>query len=389
MAGLDHSARAHARLSASGANQWINCPPSIKASEGVGDKTTEFAEEGTFAHELSELYFSRLYEDLSEQDFNKQLETRKQNKYYSEELREYVEQYVDIVEEKVNEAKAVDEPILFFEHRLDLTRFVPESFGTGDVIIYYNGIVEIIDLKFGKGVEVSAIENPQLRLYGLGAYELLKDFEDVKTIKTTIVQPRLHNISTEELDASELVKWGLETVRPQAMLAYDGKGEFHAGSHCRFCKIRHTCRERAEQMQDVPVNKDKHLLSDDEIAELLHKAPQIKRWADELEKYALEQAIENGKELKGWKVVEGRANRKYVDNEQVFEKLTAEYDPAEVSETKVLSISKLEKKLGKKKVQELLSDLITKPQGKATLVTDNDKRDSIISNATEDFKDLI
>lgn len=389
MPGLDHSARAHARLSASGANQWINCPPSIKASEGVGDKTTEFAEEGTFAHELSELYFSRLYEDLSEQEFNKQLETRKQNKYYSEDLREYVEQYVDIVEEKVNEAKAVDEPILFFEHRLDLTRFVPESFGTGDVIIYYNGIVEIIDLKFGKGVEVSAIENPQLRLYGLGAYELLKDFEDVKTIKTTIVQPRLHNISTEELDASELVKWGLETVRPQAMLAYDGKGEFNAGSHCRFCKIRHTCRERAEQMQDVPVNKDKHLLSDDEIAELLHKAPQIKRWADELEKYALEQAIENGKELKGWKVVEGRANRKYVDNEQVFEKLTAEYDPAEVSETKVLSISKLEKKLGKKKVQELLSDLITKPQGKATLVTDNDKRDSIISNATEDFKDLI
>ncbi|MEJ7218774.1 DUF2800 domain-containing protein [Staphylococcus gallinarum] len=389
MAGLDHSARAHARLSASGANQWINCPPSIKASEGVGDKTTEFAEEGTFAHELSELYFSRLYEDLSEQEFNEQLETRKQNRYYSEELREYVEQYVDIVEEKVNEAKAVDEPILFFEHRLDLTRFVPESFGTGDVIIYYNGIVEIVDLKFGKGVEVSAIENPQLRLYGLGAYELLKDFEDVKTIKTTIVQPRLHNISTEELDASELVKWGLETVRPQAMLAYDGKGEFHAGSHCRFCKIRHTCRERAEQMQDVPVNKDKHLLSDDEIAELLHKAPQIKRWADELEKYALEQAIENGKELKGWKVVEGRANRKYVDNEQVFEKLTAEYDPAEVSETKVLSISKLEKKLGKKKVQELLSDLITKPQGKATLVTDNDKRDSIISNATEDFKDLI
>ena len=145
------------------------------------------------------------------------------------------------------------------------------------MIIYYNGIVEIIDLKFGKGVEVSAIENPQLRLYGLGAYELLKDFEDVKTIKTTIVRPRLHNISTEELDASELVKWGLETVRPQAMPAYDGKGEFHAGSHCRFCKIRHTCRERAEQMQDVPVNKDKHLLSDDEIAELLHKAPQIKR----------------------------------------------------------------------------------------------------------------
>ena len=390
MSSLNHSSRKHAYLSASSANQWLNCPPSIKASEGIGDKTTTFAEEGTFAHELSELYFSNLYEELSDKDFKQQLKRYKQNEYYSEELREYVEQYVDIVEEKVNEARAQDEPILFFEHRLDLTRYVPESFGTGDVIIYYNGTVEIVDLKFGKGVEVSALNNPQLRLYGLGAYELLKDFEDVHTIKTTIIQPRLHNVSSESMTADDLVSWGLNVVRPQALKAIEGKGEFKPGNHCRFCKIRHSCRARAE----ANLNASKELttpttLTDDELAELLHKLPDIKRWASDVEEYCREQALENNRNFDGWKVVEGRASRKYVDNEQVFERLKEHYDPKEISETKVLSISKLEKQIGKKKVAELLSDLVEKPQGKPTLVTEDDKRQPITDSAESDFTEFI
>lgn len=390
MAGLDHSSRKHAYLSASSANQWLNCPPSIKASEGIGDKTTTFAEEGTFAHELSELYFVRLYDGMTEDKFQQELERYKQNEYYSEELREYVEQYVDIVEEKVNEARAQDEPILFFEHRLDLTRYVPESFGTGDVIIYYNGTVEIVDLKFGKGVEVSALNNPQLRLYGLGAYELLKDFEDIHTIKTTIIQPRLHNVSSESMTADDLVSWGLNVVRPQALKAIEGKGEFKPGNHCRFCKIRHSCRARAE----ANLNASKELstpttLTDDELAELLHKLPDIKRWASDVEEYCREQALENSRNFDGWKVVEGRASRKYVDNEQVFERLKEHYDPKEISETKVLSISKLEKQIGKKKVAELLSDLVEKPQGKPTLVTEDDKRQPITDSAESDFTEFI
>ena len=390
MSSQNHSSRKHAYLSASSANQWLNCPPSIKASEGIGDKTTTFAEEGTFAHELSELYFSNLYEELSDKNFKQQLEERKKNEYYSEELREYVEQYVDIVEEKVNEARAQDEPILFFEHRLDLTRYVPESFGTGDVIIYYNGTVEIVDLKFGKGVEVSALNNPQLRLYGLGAYELLKDFEDVHTIKTTIIQPRLHNVSSESMTADDLVSWGLNVVRPQALKAIEGKGEFKPGNHCRFCKIRHSCRARAE----ANLNASKELttpttLTDDELAELLHKLPDIKRWARDVEEYCREQALENNRNFDGWKVVEGRASRKYVDNEQVFERLKEHYDPNEISETKVLSISKLEKQIGKKKVAELLSDLVEKPQGKPTLVTEDDKRQPITDSAESDFTEFI
>ncbi|WP_432721110.1 DUF2800 domain-containing protein [Staphylococcus shinii] len=390
MSSLDHSNRAHAKLSASGANQWLNCPPSIKASEGVADKTTTFAEEGTFAHELSELYFSNLYEDLSDSDFKKQFEERKSNEYYSEELREYVEQYVDIVEEKINEAKAQDTPYLFFEHRLDLTRYVPESFGTGDVVVYYNGIVEIIDLKYGKGVEVSALNNPQLRLYGLGAYELLSDFEDVHTIKMTIVQPRLHNISSESVDAADLVEWGLNTVKPQALKAFEGEGEFKAGSHCRFCKIRHTCRARAEannvEAEDM---KAPATLNDGELAELLHKLPDIKRWASDVEDYCKEQAFDNKRQFDGWKVVEGRANRKYADEQQVFERLTEQYDPKDVSETKVLSISKLEKQLGKKEVDGILGKLVVKPQGKPALVTEDDKREPITQSAEKDFSDLL
>lgn len=387
---MSHANRAHAKLSASGANQWLNCPPSIKASEGIGDSSSEFAKEGTFAHELSELYFSNLYENLNDADFKQQLEQSKANEYYSEELREYVEQYVDIVEEKVNEAKAQDEPILFFEHRLDLTRYVPESFGTGDVVVYYNGTVEIIDLKFGKGVEVSALNNPQLRLYGLGAYELLKDFEDIHTIKMTIVQPRLNNISSESVDADDLVEWGLNTVKPQAIKAYNGVGEFHAGSHCRFCKIRHTCRARAEA-NDVNADdmKAPATLTDDELSELLHKLPDIKRWASDVEDYCKQQAYENNRNFNGWKVVEGRATRKYVDDEQVYERLKEHYDPQEVTETKVLSISKLEKQLGKKKVSELLSDLVTKPQGKPALVTEDDKRQPITNSAESDFTEFI
>lgn len=390
MTSLDHSNRAHAKLSASGANQWLNCPPSIKASEGVGDSSSEFAREGTFAHELSELYFSNLYENLSDAAFKQQLEQSKTNEYYSEELREYVEQYVDIVEEKINEAKAQDEPILFFEHRLDLTRYVPESFGTGDVVVYYNGTVEIIDLKFGKGVEVSALNNPQLRLYGLGAYELLKDFEDIHTIKMTIVQPRLHNISSESVDAADLVEWGLKTVKPQAIKAHNGEGEFHAGSHCRFCKIRHTCRARAEA-NDVKAEDmaEPNTLTDDELSTLLHKLPEVKRWANDVEEYCKSQAVENKREFDGWKVVEGRANRKYVDDKQVLERLTEQYDPKDISETKVLSISKLEKQLGKKRVGELLGDLVTKPRGKATLVTEDDKREPISDSAENEFKDFL
>ena len=383
---LDHTNRAHAKLSASGAKQWLNCPPSIKASEGIGDKTSTFAEEGTFAHELSELYFSLKYEGLSEFEFNKAFKNYQQNKYYSEELREYVEQYVDIVEEKYHEALARDQNVVtMFETRLDLSRYVPESFGTGDVIIFSGGVLEIIDLKYGKGVEVSAIDNPQLRLYGLGAYELLSLLEDIHTVRMTIVQPRLGNFSTEAMSAESLLKWGKDYVKPRAQLAFNGEGEFKAGEHCRFCKVRHTCRTRAMSMLDTP-DTPAHLLSDSEIAELLYKVPDIKKWAEDLESYALDQMVNNDTAYDGWKLVEGRSRRVMTDTNAIQNILVKEgYEAEQITKTELLSLTALEKEVGKKAFNELVGAYIDKPRGKLTLAKESDKRPAIKLNAEDDF----
>lgn len=391
MPSLDHSNRGHALLSASGAERWINCPPSVRASEGIGDRTTVFAQEGTFAHELSELYFSNMYEGLSNFEFESQLQERKKNDFFDEELHDYVKEYVAEVEERINEALARSkDAILMFEEQLDLTDYVPEAFGTGDVIVYSEGILEIIDLKYGKGIEVSAVNNPQLRLYGLGAYELLSLLEDIHTVKTTIIQPRLNNISSEELDAKDLVKWGKEVVIPKADKAYKGEGDFKAGNHCRFCKIKHSCRARAEE-NTVPNEKRKrpNLLTDDEIAELLHKLPDIKKWVSDVQEYTAEQAYKNNKQYKGWKIVEGRSSRKITDSEALLDKLKAKYEVNEVTETKLLSITNLEKKIGKKEFSKEADDFIIKPQGKPTLVVESDKRSSIGRiRATDEFEDI-
>lgn len=386
---LDHTNRAHAKLSASGAKQWLNCPPSIKASEGIGDKTSTFAEEGTFAHELSELYFKNKFETLTDFEFNKTFSNYQHNEYYNEELREYVEQYVDMVEELYNAALARDKDVVtLFETRLDLGKYVPDSFGTGDVIIFSGGVLEIIDLKYGKGVEVSATNNPQLRLYGLGAYELLNMIYDIHTVRMTIIQPRLENYSTEEIQIKDLVEWGLDYVKPRAELAYIGKGEFKAGEHCRFCKIKHSCRERAAYMQDVP-NKPAHLLSDNEIAELLYKLPDIKKWADEVESYALDQMAEHAKSYPGWKLVEGRSRRVMTDEQSIKDILVKEgYKPENITETKLLSITKLEKLIGKKSFSNIAGDYIKKPQGKLTIAKTSDKRPAIKQTAEDDFDTL-
>ncbi|MCS4486353.1 DUF2800 domain-containing protein [Staphylococcus americanisciuri] len=383
---LDHTNRTHAKLSASGAKQWLNCPPSIKASEGIGDRTSKFAEEGTFAHELSELYFSNKYEDLSDFGFNKAFKACQSNEYYSEELREYVEEYVDFVEERYNDALARDSNVVtMFETRLDLSSYVPESFGTGDVIIFSGGVLEIIDLKYGKGVEVSAIENPQLRLYGLGAYELISLLEDVHTIRMTIVQPRLDNFSTEELSIDELITWGTDYVQPKAKLAFNGDGEFKAGEHCRFCKVRHTCRTRAMSMLDTP-DTPAHLLSDSEIAELLYKIPDIKKWADDLESYALDQMVNNDKAYDGWKLVEGRSRRVMTDTNAIQNILEKEgYEAERITKTELLSLTALEKQVGKKAFNDLVGAYIDKPRGKLTLAKESDKRPAIKLSAEDDF----
>ena len=276
------------------------------------------------------------------------------------------------------------------EQRLDFSAYVPEGFGTGDVIILADHVLHIIDLKYGKGVGVSAEENPQLRLYGLGALETFGMLYEINYIKTTIIQPRIDNVSSEELPVDILIQWGENTVKPLAALAMEGKGEFKVGDHCKFCKARKTCRARAEANLELTKMEFviPELLGDEEIGEVLRKAEQLQSWVTDIQEYALQEAI-NGRKFDGWKLVEGRSNRKYEDEIKVAEKLKeAGYDEASLYEKKLYGITAMEKLVGKKTFGELLDDLIVKPPGKPVLVDLSDKRPELntADQAAKDFE---
>lgn len=390
MAAINHAERGHALLSASGASRWLNCPPSARAGEKAEAQkpTSVFAEEGTYAHELSELHFAHLYEGMTKRTFNARLKKMKANDFYDEELHDHVMSYVDYVTERINDAKAraEREPVLMFEEQLDFSHIVPEAYGTGDVLVYNAGVLEIIDLKFGKGIEVSAEDNPQLKLYALGALEEFALIEDVDDVIMTIVQPRLNNISSHQMSYKELHDWARQ-IGPIADKAFKGEGEFNPGEHCRFCAIKATCRARADKMNGLTEDmKEPYQLTEDEISDLLYDVDEIAKWAKDIKDYAQEQAVK-GKEFEGWKLVEGRSLRKYTDADAVAEALK-EKDYTDVySPPKLLTVAQLEKKIGKKTVSEIIGDLVEKPPGKPTLVPESDRRKAL--NSVEDDFEVI
>jgi len=384
----------HARLSASGAKRWMCCTPSVRLEEGFEEKSSTYAAEGTFAHSLAELIINYNAGTIKKTAYTKLFNKLKENEYYNQELQDYVEDYTIKVWEFVNESKAkCKDVILLTEQRLDFSDYVPEGFGTGDVVIVADDEIHIIDLKYGKGVGVSAEENPQLRLYGLGAVAAFDMIYSFDKVKTTIIQPRLENVSSELLTVSELKNWGENIVKPLARLAMIGEGEFVAGDHCKFCKARATCRARAEANLELTkmefANPD--ILSDEEIGEVLKQAGYLADWVKDITEYALEEAI-NGKKWDGWKLVEGRSNRKYTDEIKVVDTLkTAGYDEAILFEKKLYGITAMEKLVGKKNFTQLLNELIEKPQGKPTLVDASDKRPELnsVQSAHDDFAEEI
>ena len=382
----------HARLSASGAHQWLNCTPSIVMSEGIPDKGSSYAEEGTLAHSLAELMINYNLGRLTKTEFKKQHEAIKKNAFYSEDMQQYINEYVNQIWEIMNAAKAsCKDAELLTEQRLDFSEYVPDGFGTGDVVIVTDGKIQIIDLKYGKGVEVFADKNPQLMLYGLGALGTYDMLYDIKELELTIVQPRLDNISTYRISADDLVKWGEGVVRPAALKAINGEGDPVPGPHCRFCKVKATCRARKEQMEELARMefKDARLLDDSEIGEVLRLADQLANWVGDIKEYALEEAVQNGKKWDGWKLVEGRSNRKYSDEKAVVKALTdAGFQESLLFERKLYGITAMEKIVGKKSLQEYCGDLIVKPQGKPTLVPESDKRPELssIDSAVKDFE---
>ena len=376
----------HARLSPSASLRWINCPGSVHLAEQCPPQGgSTYTAEGTEAHALAELKLRKFNEEGTSDSFDKQLDkARNEFEYYCGEMDEATDFYFDIVTEKLIEGGPDAE--LMIEQRFSLDKWVPDSFGSADAVIIAGNTIEVCDLKYGKGVKVDAVGNPQLRLYGLGAAELFGDLYDFDTVRVTIIQPRLDHVSTEEISLEDLKDWAENWVAPAAKLAMSNTDEVHCGDWCQFCPAKAICRERAEANLELARHdfKKPALLTDEEIGEILRQAEEVQKWVADVSAYALEQALA-GKQYDGWKLVEGRSIRKYADEIKVADTLRAAgYDDAMLYERKLNGITNMEKLVGKKKLTELLGNLLVKPAGKPVLVPESDKREAI--NTTEAAK---
>ena len=382
---VEHGNRSHARLNASSSHRWMMCPPSVKLSEQFADKPSPYAEEGTFLHELCELKLHRYLGDMVPELIEEQYAEHRDNDFYSDEAESVTDEYVAFCIETIEAVRlSCPDPLIMVEHRLDYSEYVPEGFGTGDLVIVADGVIEVIDFKGGRGVRVDANRNSQLMLYGLGALLEFDPLYDIHTVRMTIVQPRLSNTSTYEITAQELIRWAETEVRPKAMLAYEGAGEFCAGEWCRFCKARYTCRKRSEYHMRLAENdfRQPDLLSDEEIADILPVADSLNSWVQDLLAYATQAAV-NGKSWPGYKLVAGRTVRKYTSEAEVI-KAATEAGYTDIYKTTLLGVGDLEKRMGRKRFGEVLGKFIIKPAGAPTLVPETDARKPY-SDAASDF----
>ena len=369
----------HALLSASASHRWLNCPPSAKLCADIKDEASPYAKQGTDAHSLCEF---KVLTALGQHppDPTDDLD------YFDQEMAYCTDEYCSYVMEQLTEAKThCKDPQVLVEQRLDFSKWVPEGFGTGDCLIVADDVLHIIDFKYGLGVLVEAEDNPQMMCYALGALEAFDDLYDISTVEMTIFQPRRENVSTSSISKEDLLKWAEDVLKPAAALAYEGKGEFKAGDHCQFCKVKATCRKRAETNLEL-AKYDFEMpatLDDFEIAAILPRIDQLISWGNEIKDYALTQA-QSGTHYDGFKIVEGRSNRKYTDDDAVAEAVTAAgYDPYE---KKLLGITAMSSLLGKKQFEQLLGGLVYKPPGKPALVPESDKRPAM-NTAADDFND--
>ena len=390
----NHSERSHALLSASGASRWINCTPSARLEEQCAPvrESSSYAEEGTLAHELCELYILRDLERCSDITFDECFAKLAASKYFSEDMLEAVQVYVDYVKEEYNAAKAAySDAICYLEVKLDLRQYVPDSFGTADCMIVSDDLIEIIDYKHGKGIPVYAEYNKQLMLYALGALHECSLMYSPSEVKLTIVQPRINNISTWQISVADLRKWAEEELRPAALAAYAGQGELKAGDWCKFCAVRNRCRALYEESTKIAAYDFRQPveLSDEEISDILKKLPMLVSYANDMAEFAKNEALNNGKIWPGFKLVEGISRRKWADEDKVVEAILANMPEATedmIFESKLKSITELEKFFGKKVVAEKLSSVIIKPSGKPTLVPLSDKRPAMgLEEAKQDF----
>ena len=370
----------HAVLAASSAHRWLRCPPSALACAGKPDVASEAALQGTAAHELAEWKLRRaLHQGPS---------VRPVSDWQDPEMEEATDDYVSFIQEQVTKARTSGvEPLVLVEQRVDFSHLVPEGFGTADAIIVADRVLSVVDLKYGVGILVEAQNNPQLMLYGLGALGLFDSLYDIEQVALTIFQPRRESVSTWQLSVAELNEWANKTLRPQAVLAAEGAGEYRAGDWCQFCKIAPTCRARAEAMLSLARHEfaKPATLDNTEIADVLAKIPDLTRWAGDVQDYALSQALA-GESFEGFKLVEGRSIRRYTD-ERAVAQAASDAGFTDIYKRSLLPITGMEKLMGKRKFAETIGQYVTKPAGKPTLVPVSDKRPELTrSSAAHDFK---
>ena len=382
---------AHAVLSASGASRWLACTPSARLEEQFPDSTSEYAKEGTLAHEVCELKVRKnLIEQMPTRTYNTKLKKLKENELWQDEMDKSTDVYLEYIQELVHSYSC--SPAVMVEKKVDFSQYVPEGFGTADCIVIAEGTMHIIDFKYGKGVAVSAENNPQMKLYALGAYLEYSMLYPIEKIKMTIVQPRLENEASEsEIFVAELMEWAENVVKPLAEKAYKGEGTYIAGNHCRFCRAKATCRERARMNLEASKFEMKAgaLLSDTEVGEALKMAQDLAKWAEDLKEYALTESLK-GKIIPGWKAVEGRSVRAFKDTDLAIKTIIdSGIDEILLYDRKIKTLAQIEKLLGAKQFKELVGELVEKAPGKPTLVLETDKREKIVNRITaeEDFND--
>lgn len=368
----------HALLSASGAHRWLHCPSSARLEFDEPESTSAAAEQGTVAHALAEHKLRRVL---------KQRSKRPVSAWVDDEMETLTDDYVAFVQERISIAQeSCGDPQVLIEQRLDFSHVVPGGFGTGDCVIIAEPKLQIIDLKYGQGVLVEAAHNPQLMLYALGALHTFGDLYDIERVAVTIYQPRRGNVDTWEISVTELEHWAEAEVKPKAELAAAGEGEFCPGSWCQFCKIAPTCRARAEanlqlaKLEFAPPAE----LTDAEIADVLARIPDLKSWAADVEAYALSKAVNQGVVFEGFKLVAGRSVRKYTSEKDVAVAAEAA-GYRDIWDRKLITLTAMERLMGKPAFNEILGDLVTKPAGKPTLVPASDKRPALdlVSVATD------
>ena len=372
----------HAVLSASSSHRWLNCNPSARLEEKFEDNETEAAAEGTAAHALCEHKLRKMLK----------LRSRKPtSKYDCDEMDEYTDGYVEFVSEQIAQAKQFcKDPLVLIEQKLDFSCYVPDGFGTGDCLVVADHLLHIIDFKYGMGVLVDAVENPQMMLYALGALRLFDSLYEIDTVSMSIYQPRRDNVSTWTISVAELNEWAENTLVPKAKLAFEGKGEFSPGTWCTFCKAAVKCRARAEAKLQLAKYEfaEPPLLSDEEIEDILGRVDDLTKWANEIVAYAQDAAINHGKTWSGFKLVESRTIRKYSDEEAVAQ-AASDAGYHDIYKKSLIPITEMEKLMGKKTFAEVLGGLVVKPQGKPTLVPASDKRPAIVvTGAEQDFNEI-